>query len=400
MKSIMIILEAAADEPVGQLDGRTPLSLARLHVAGRWARAGRCGVVESLPEMPFWRPEAMLATFAGVPSQRALGWRRGPLEALTMTRPLPSKASVVYRVDFVTVDEGKVRDAGPVRLEVEETDALVSALQRRWEERDWMWRVTGPGTAVVGLEAGDDALWEGMSPQWFEGMDAGENWGTLSMPESLREMLREASVILSCHPVNEVRVDLGENPANGIWLWGGGRRMERVGEHGPVAGVMVTDSLLGRGVAAACGMRSLPLRSPYTSEIAPLPFHVPELVAALRETKLLMAYVSAPVRGGRHGTGRDKVRFLDHVDQRVLRPLSEVLEAYRPYRLMLAADSVVSSETGRPRPGVIPVVLYGDGIDPDEVACWNEEACSQGSLGSMKLRDFWERMALAENAPG
>ena len=40
----------------------------------------------------------------------------------------------------------------------------------------------------------------------------------------LLKLMERAKTILKKHSVNNVRVDLGENPANNIWLWGQGTR--------------------------------------------------------------------------------------------------------------------------------------------------------------------------------
>ena len=37
-------------------------------------------------------------------------------------------------------------------------------------------------------------------------------------------LMQESNKILSSHEINQVRIDLGENPADMIWLWGQGKK--------------------------------------------------------------------------------------------------------------------------------------------------------------------------------
>jgi 2,3-bisphosphoglycerate-independent phosphoglycerate mutase len=61
-----------------------------------------------------------------------------------------------------------------------------------------------------------------------------------------------------------------------------------------------------------------------------------------------------------------------------------VLEACRPYRLLLLPDGAVSSRDQRPAPVDLPLVLAGEGIAADGTRRWDESACARGSLGTIK----------------
>ena len=46
------------------------------------------------------------------------------------------------------------------------------------------------------------------------------------MGSGLRLLIEQVSKALEGHAVNRVRVDLGENPANMVWLWGQAAAMQ------------------------------------------------------------------------------------------------------------------------------------------------------------------------------
>ena len=205
-----------------------------------------------------------------------------------------------------------------------------------------------------------------------------------------RNLMERVAEILAVHPVNDVRVDLGENPASDLWLWGGGRRIDPETVATPLTGrsAILTGSLQGAGLAALCGMDRIPLESPWRDVIWQGKLPLRELVEVLRERDRVVVYVEAPHGGGVYGSGVDKTRALDHLDQSLLGPLLELLDAYRPFRVILMTDSAVSTESGLPLAAPVPVVVSGDGITADEVMRWDEDACVSGALGRMNLEDF------------
>ena len=72
-------------------------------------------------------------------------------------------------------------------------------------------------------------------------------------------------------------------------------------------------------------------------------------------------------------------------------PLLDLLEAFRPYRILLVSDGAVSTEARHPTSGSVPMVVAGEGIKADEAPRWDEEACALGSLAVVRP---WEARTL------
>jgi 2,3-bisphosphoglycerate-independent phosphoglycerate mutase len=200
--------------------------------------------------------------------------------------------------------------------------------------------------------------------------------------------------VLPGHAVNEVRLDLGENPANGLWLWGGGdciapgslRLCARA------SGALVGQSRLVRGLARACGVPFVSLCMPRDEAPTEAAFKVASIVKVLQEVDHLTIYVEAPGELGQYGSGSDKVRALERMDHFLLGPLLSVMEAHRPFRIVLMPDGVISSDQEHPTSGNVPVVCAGDGVKGDESHRWDEQACSLGDLGLLKPRQVLDLM--------
>ena len=75
----------------------------------------------------------------------------------------------------------------------------------------------------------------------------------------LRKLMFDARLLLQEHEINQVRVDLGENPANMIWLWGQGTTpvLLKFNSKYKVAGALVADSEFAKGVGRLSGLTVL-----------------------------------------------------------------------------------------------------------------------------------------------
>ncbi len=155
---------------------------------------------------------------------------------------------------------------------------------------------------------------------------------------------------------------------------------------------MLSASLLGKGIALLLGFDCLEWPSARREDGSPGTFPFPDVVRMFREKDRIVVYAPSPIAGGQFGSAVEKVRGLDRLDQEVLGPLREILDAYRPYRIALIAGGVLSSRTGAAQPRPAPVVLAGEGIEPDAVQSWDEGACSVGGLGSMNAGDLLRRI--------
>ena len=224
MKSLLLIYENAADEPMDALDGRTPLQVARCPAATRLAGEGICGVLARPPSGEGARAEALLAALMGVPRSDAWRLTRGPLEAESVGADW-SAYNYAYRADLVTLEEGVMRDAQLSRLTRPETEHLVDALQAEMDTLNVRLLTVEAGHAVALAQSEESRLEAGYAPWLMEGEDEAP------LPEGKRaklmsDIMKRAANVLSRQNVNDVRVDLGDNPANALWLWGGGRRVE------------------------------------------------------------------------------------------------------------------------------------------------------------------------------
>jgi 2,3-bisphosphoglycerate-independent phosphoglycerate mutase len=386
LKTALIVYEGMADTPSPLLEDRTPLEAARTPTATSLAVRGQGGCTLAPKSADPLRTEVALAEMLGLPHKLSTTLYRGPLEAIGAGLTVP-KDAWVFRCDLVTLDDSRLLSAEVPRLSLEETRSLVESVQSTWDPEAVQLQVVAPGHAVAICRVDTDGCSHGVSPFMIEGEDWRSQLTRHRRNTFVRDFVERSHRVLSAHSVNEVRVDLKENPANALWLWGGGPALVSAPQAlGRIT--MLTQSFMARGLAQWLGMPLLELADPWEVPDKKTLFKLPELVEALRETDGLCVYVEARQGGGRYGSPPQKVWALETLDHRVLTPLLAVMDAHRPYTLILTTDSAVYAATGKPGAEMLPFVVVQDYLEPDAVGHWDETACARGAQGMIK-RTQW-----------
>ena len=392
MKHLLIILEGMADMPQPLLDGKTPLAAARVPQLTALAATGACGLVRPPRDLRAFRPTAMLGSLLGIPADEARQLHRAPFEALAAGIPVLLNERI-FRSSFVTLRDDVLAESS-VALSIDETVALCEVLEPAARAHQVRLDPLRPGHLLALFKDGGLAADAGLPPHAIEGRP----WAPF-LPKgpdnaSLREFLSEANEVLSRHPVNEVRVDLGENPANGLWLWGGGGEPAVSAPFGGRAlkACMITNSLMARGLARLCRMTVAGFRDPASPGGSGTALDVGATVTALRDHDLAVVYIAARREIGRHGNPRDKALALQAIDFHVLAPLREIAAAHRPCRVLVTTDAGIDSGSQCSAEVDLPFALAGDGVVPDDCARWDEVSCQAGRMGTLDPSALFERL--------
>jgi 2,3-bisphosphoglycerate-independent phosphoglycerate mutase len=371
MKTVVIVYEGAADAPRGELENRTPLQVARCPHAARLATEGRCGCIEQIRREADRRSEVLLGTLLGLPPAEAARLCRGPVEAAGRLAETEGYTHA-FRGNFITLDDGQIQYPRAVRLSLEETDLLARVVEGACAPQGARVVTVAPGRVAVLLKLDDEDVAAGESLSHMES-DAELHLPQGRKGQKIRAIFEQSGKALKSAPVNDVRVDLGENPATHLWLWGGGR----FAKPSPVRGAVLSNSPLAAGLAHMCGMSHHALRGPWTDNENHVAANATAFAMLLEQHDFLLVYIEAPEEGGGFGEAVEKVRHLERLDQAFLGPALEAADG-KASRILLTVDA---SEAPAPRRA--PAVLRGAGIGPDAVRHFDEEACLSGALGTV-----------------
>lgn len=383
MKHVLVIYEGAADVASDELEGSSPLQLSRSVHASDLVTRGVSGTFLWSPDDHLRRTEGALATLLGVSPGEARLLRRGPVEAAGLGGA--STWTYAYRGNFVTTDARDIRENRVSGLSLDETQWLIDLVAVSTAGLPVCFSLLAEGRVAV--------MFEGMAgsvePGDFPAVGTAASYSDKQMVNDRRRVMMKSAETLAAASINDVRVDLGENPASMLWLWAGGPPVSISLPFGGVAmkTAMVTNSPLGRGMARLCGMDLLELGDVWAETNTPELVSSDVLQKCIAQHTLTVVYVEAPREGGSYGTDVEKVKALDRADIHVLGRVHEVVQRLPETRMMVTAlppDGIYMNET--------PVLLSGHRVDRDSVVRFDERSCGEGSLGRLPARQCLESL--------
>lgn len=208
----------------------------------------------------------------------------------------------------------------------------------------------------------------------------------LPKDQTLRDMMRKSYDILVNHPINEERKKRGLNPANCCWFWGAGTRpkLSSFEEKTGKKGMMVSAVDLLKGIAVGAGMGVALVEGANGGLDTNYAGKVDAAVRALTEEGYDFAYIhlEAPDEMGHQGSVEKKVRAIEYLDQRVIGPLVERMEASgEAFRLLVLPDHPTPIRIRTHTPDSVPYMLYDSARPLSHVWNYNErEAAKAGNV--------------------
>ena len=363
MKYIVILCDGMADEPLEELDGRTPLEAARTVNMDRLAADSEIGMVRTVPEgMAPGSDTANLSVIGYDPRKYYSG--RSPLEALSIGAEM-GENDVSFRCNLVTLSEEEDRyedrvilDHSSGEIPTEEAAALVEALRERLGREGYTFYV---GTSYRHLLIQKDGKVTDLTPPHdILTKRIGEY-----LPEDpvLREMMVRSYEILKDHPVNVKRRAEGKNPANSAWFWGAGTRpaLPSFEEKTGVKGAMISAVDLLKGIAAGSGMHNIIVEGANGGLHTNYAGKARAAVKALTEDGYDFVYVhiEAPDEMGHQGSAEDKIKAIEYIDDQVIGPVADALRgAGGDFRMLILPDHPTPVRVRTHTSDPVPYLLY------------------------------------------
>lgn len=402
MKYVVFLGDGMADLPIRELNHRTPLMAANKPNMDRMAAEGLAGIARTVP--PGLKPGSDTANMAVMgydPKRYYTG--RSPLEAIGMSINM-RKNDVAFRCNLVTLSEDValhehekpldrfsrriMMDHSADEIGSDEAARLIESLNDHFSDRDLRFY---PGKSyrhcLIWKDAETDMI---LTPPHDILTQCIRNY----LPrghgsERLLNMMVDSSFFLPDHPVNQARIHRRLNPGNAIWIWGQGTRpnLPDLSSIYQLRGSVISAVDLVRGIGICAGY-----------DIVDVPgatgtFHTNydgKAEAAIHELSrgqnYIYIHVEAPDECGHRAEINNKVRSIERIDEQIIGPVWDYLEAQRlatgePYRLLVLPDhpTPVSLRTHTSDP--VPFACYSsDGRDKRPAAAYDEINCARTGL--------------------
>ena len=385
MKYIVILGDGMADEPIEALGGKTPLEYARTPAMDILAGKGEMGLAKTVPDsMKPGSDVANLAVLGYDPQANYSG--RSPLEALSVGVAMKD-TDIVFRCNIVTVTEDEpyaektILDHSSGEISTEDADILMDAVREAFNNDQFRFYT---GTSYRHITVWDQGHIVELEPPHDH---LGQKIGAfLPKEQVLRDMMERSFDVLNNHPLNIKRVAEGKNKANSIWFWGPGTKpaLGSFKEKTGLDGAMISAVDLLKGIAVGAGMAVYEVEGANGSLDTNYEGKAQAAIDALLKEGKDFAYihVEGPDEMGHQGNLEHKVLSIEYLDQRLIRPVMEAMDASgEDYKMLIMPDhpTPISIRTHTSDP--VPYLIYDSTRQRKTIARYNEkEAAATGNF--------------------
>jgi len=381
MKYAIIIPDGAADEPLPELDGKTPLEAAHTPNMDRVAMEGRQGLVRTVPEgFESGSDVATMCLLGYDPKVYHTG--RAPLEAAARNIPL-SATDWVFRCNLVTVADGIMKDHSAGGITDAEAARLIHDLARTVNAPGFEFYTGVSYRNLLVYRGGQDFAVTTKPPHEIPDERAEKYLPRGTGAALLREIIEASAALFEKHEINQTRLQVGRNPATQVWLWGQGHApaMPKFKERfGVTSGCMITGVDLLRGLAVLLGWQVQEVEG-MTS------FHDTNYVGQGQVTAdmidkydLVFSHIEAPDEASHQADWKTKVAAIEHIDQYVVGPVLEKLQTFPEWRLLVMPDHPTNVGTRKHGYAPAPFAMAGTRVRSLLRAPYNERNAAAADL--------------------
>lgn len=385
MKYVVVVGDGMADLPLAELNGQTPLQVARKPYMDQIARKGITGWVRTVPKgFSPGSDVANLSILGYDPKSFLCG--RAALEAAGLGITL-QPGDVAFRCNLVTLkvfgNNVYMEDYSAGHISTEEAAKLIQALQENVATAELTF-YAGKSYRHLLVWHGGKAEQELVPPHDILGQRITEHMPKGPGSDFLLKIMNDSQICLHNHPVNQQRVEKGENEANSIWLWGQGSspKLDLFQQKYPQvkSGALISAVDLLRGIARIIGFEAIIvpgatgyLDTNYEGKAA-------AALEQLKERDFVYLHVEAPDEASHNGDSASKIKAIEDLDSRLLKQVVEEIVIWPEYKILLLTDhpTPISLKTHSPEP--VPFAMYHEDIAADQGDRFDESLLRTGSL--------------------
>ena len=407
MKHIIILGDGMADHKVASLGEKTLLQYARPEYMNRLAREGRCGRLVTVPEGFPPGSEVANTAILGYDLNKVYEGR-GPLEAASIGYEMQDD-DLAIRCNIITIEDGKIITHNGGNLETDDARILIDYLNEHLGndrvkficgiQYRHLLVIKGGNKNIVCAPPHDHpneewrpllvkpALADSVSPADTNRLTPQET------ADLINDLILKSQELLAKHPYNLAKAAKGERQANSIWPWSGGYRpcMQTLMQQYPQikSGAVISAVDLIQGIGKYAGLRII--KVPGATGLANTNYEgkAQAAIDALKTDDFVFVHVEATDEAGHDGDIELKLKAIDYLDKRLIKPILEAIEQMdEPVCIAVLPDHPTPVELRIHVNEPVPFVIWHRGIEADAVQQYDEVSCVSGSYGLLRLNEF------------
>ncbi len=395
MKTIIILGDGMADEPIPELGGKTPLQYAHTPYMDKLAASGVTGRMKTVQDG--FHPGSEVANLA------VLGYDlnqvyegRGVLEAASIGVDL-QPGEIAMRCNLVCIDGDILKNHSAGHISTGEAAQLIDYLNKELADETFRFH-TGVSYRHLLVMKGErkeldctpphDSPLQPFTPLLIKALRP-EARHTAAQ---LNRLILRSQELLKDHPVNRQRTAAGKDPANSIWPWSPGWRpaMKTMQElYGFSNGAVISAVDLIRGIGVYAGLKNIPVTGATGLYDTNYEGKAAAALEALKTNDFVYLHIEASDEAGHEGDVDLKVKTIENLDSRAVRIIYEEVQQWdEPVAIGILPDHPtpcsIRTHTAEP----VPFIIYKPGITPDRVTVYDEFSVREGRFGILEGDSF------------
>jgi len=384
MKYILLVPDGAWDMPIEALGGKTPLEVARTPHMDKLANEGTIGMVQTVPEGFSPASDVANMSLLGYPPEEFYSGR-APLEAANIGVQIQPN-EVAFRTNFVTVVDGKMVDYSAGHISTQEAEYLIDDLNNELAS-DSLRFYTGTSyrhLLVIKTDAPEAFMSLKCTPPHNIIGEPIQDWlpqGDPMAKKVLHELMERSIEVLAKSDVNKVRIDLKENPATMIWLWGQGvgKEMPVFNQRYGISGAIISAVDLLKGLGKKIGLEVIEVEGATGYYDTNYKGKAQAALNALEHKDFVMVHLEAPDEAGHNGHLEEKIKSLERFDASIVAPILEGVR-HTDFRILISPDHPTPVEKRTHTSDPVGFLMYGKDIKASKAKGYSERNCMSANI--------------------
>ncbi len=378
MKYLIVVPDGAGDNPIKELNGKTPLEVADIPCINGLAARGEVGTCRTVPEgISPGSDSANLSVMGYDPRVYLTG--RSSLEAASIGIDMKD-TDISFRVNLITLepvesgnyDDYLIRDHSAGDITTEEADQLLECIKNEFSKENIHF-YTGTQYRHCMIINNGDVECSFTPPHDVLDRRAGDYLPKGRDSRFFIDMMKKSYELLNDHPVNKARAERGLNRANSIWIWGQGTKpnLPDFNKKYGVEGSVISAVDLIKGIGIFAGLEVIEVEGATGNINTNFEGKAQAAVDAYKRGKnFVYLHMEGTDECSHQGDLEGKIRCAGYIDQRAVKPVIEYLkESGERFRVLVVPDhrTPLSIRTHSSDPVCYMIYDSGDekNYDPD-----------------------------------
>ncbi|MFA5088552.1 MAG: 2,3-bisphosphoglycerate-independent phosphoglycerate mutase, partial [Candidatus Omnitrophota bacterium] len=307
-----------------------------------------------------------------------------PLEAASLNIDL-REDEIAFRCNLVTVENNKMIDYSAGHIPTQEASTLIGALNNELasaNEKFYAGKSYRHLLVIKSRQIKKLAQLKFVPPHDILGQKINAYLPSDRDAIPALKLMEQSKRILGNHPINKVRIDLRENPANMIWLWGQGVKpqlplfKDQYGVEGSI--ISAVDLVNGIGKLAGLEVIKVPGATGYYD--TNFSGKAQYALESLKKKDFVFIHIEAPDEAGHNGDLKAKLASIENIDREIVGAILNHYDIQDDVRILILPDHPTPLNLRTHTADPVCFVMAGKGIPANDSESFGESAAQEKGI--------------------